>query len=823
MPDGGLTEVQAGLESLTGGPVKSIVLACILLLVAAASGQWLETTLALPDSFGGVVEPGCLAVDSIAGLVYVGGGQGGVSVIDGATLRRVGRLCPDGAVPAVLWNPDNNQVYCASYDANCVEVYDGASHEHMASVPVGVGPSELCYNPLEHKVYCANAGSLAQADSTVTIIDAEADTVLRTVIIGRTARYLCYNPTSNRVYCASLWGTLGVIDGPTDSVVRRHYVSQPVGLCHNPAGGKVYCSSNDPSQSGIRVFDAAADTATVFLPVRHDPGPVCCNPVNNRVYCAQRMGSSVIGFDGATNARACSIAVADNPSGLCYNPTGNKLYCSSRLTYDPKVTAIDCSTNAVLALIPTQSGPDVLCHLSAPDRVFCANRGGQSVTVIDGAADSLVGHVGVGGSPQALCHNSEMNKVYVADQARGAVVVFDAGTNRAVADVPVGKTPTALCYNPARNQVYCACAYAAPFEPDSVAVIDCALDSVVRHIPIGRIEVLTPYFLGCALLYNPTDDLVFCADCSSDSVTVIACSTGTVRGRFGVGDLPTAFVCVPDSDRVWCANFGSGSLSVLDGATGQPVGTVSVGSGPLALCYDSIGHKVYCACGQSGSVTVLDAVTAQVLTSVPINGILPSAVCFNATDNKVYCVNYGTEPADTLLTVIDCAADTVVAELGVGAGLCAVYHNPTNDKVYCVGEYSCTVAFVDGKTNALLGWVHSGSQPRELTWSPADNRTYVANFGGSSLTVVRDEFNGVETDPVGPHGPAHPSVTLIRDRLLLSASSLGTGHSSLLDASGRKVLDLTRGYNNVSALAPGVYFVRDEPGTAGVHKVTIVR
>jgi hypothetical protein len=45
--------------------------------------------------------------------------------------------------------------------------------------------------------------------------------------------------------------------------------------------------------------------------------------------------------------------------------------------------------------------------------------------------------------------------------------------------------------------------------------------------------------------------------------------------------------------------------------------------------------------------------------------------------------------------------------------------------------------------------------------------------------------------------------------------------ASLLDISGRKVLDLKSGANDVRALAPGVYFVREEP--QAIRKVIISR
>ena len=50
----------------------------------------------------------------------------------------------------------------------------------------------------------------------------------------------------------------------------------------------------------------------------------------------------------------------------------------------------------------------------------------------------------------------------------------------------------------------------------------------------------------------------------------------------------------------------------------------------------------------------------------------------------------------------------------------------------------------------------------------------------------------------------------------------------LLDITGRKVLDLRPGANDVRALAPGVYFLREEPQASSfkpqtVRKIVVTR
>jgi len=71
-----------------------------------------------------------------------------------------------------------------------------------------------------------------------------------------------------------------------------------------------------------------------------------------------------------------------------------------------------------------------------------------------------------------------------------------------------------------------------------------------------------------------------------------------------------------------------------------------------------------------------------------------------------------------------------------------------------------------------------------------------------------------------PQAPSHgPTATIVRGVLFLPRS-LQAASGSLLSADGRKVLNLKSGANDVSRLAPGVYFVC---GTHGTSKTVIQR
>ena len=86
-----------------------------------------------------------------------------------------------------------------------------------------------------------------------------------------------------------------------------------------------------------------------------------------------------------------------------------------------------------------------------------------------------------------------------------------------------------------------------------------------------------------------------------------------------------------------------------------------------------------------------------------------------------------------------------------------------------------------------------------------------------------------EQPPQQPVG-VQPSATVVRNVLFLPEATRHKTQaaSSLLDIGGRKVLDLKPGANDVRYLAPGVYFVREEPQAASskpqaVRKVIVTR
>ena len=111
----------------------------------------------------------------------------------------------------------------------------------------------------------------------------------------------------------------------------------------------------------------------------------------------------------------------------------------------------------------------------------------------------------------------------------------------------------------------------------------------------------------------------------------------------------------------------------------------------------------------------------------------------------------------------------------------------------------------------------------------AGNYAYVADFAAGLRVIEFYGGVGVEEGRQLTANSSRPTTTIARGYLHLSASGVKRGASSvLLDAAGRKVMELHAGANDVRRLAPGVYFIQEGLGIRGegpgkTRKVVVTR
>ncbi len=99
-------------------------------------------------------------------------------------------------------------------------------------------------------------------------------------------------------------------------------------------------------------------------------------------------------------------------------------------------------------------------------------------------------------------------------------------------------------------------------------------------------------------------------------------------------------------------------------------------------------------------------------------------------------------------------------------------------------------------------------------------------FDMARTGLYRRYQTGVEEGRKTPNAAREtPTATVVRGVLHLPVSSFGIRHSSLVDAVGRRLLDLRPGPNDVSHLSPGIYFIQStfDDRRSTMSKVVLAR
>ena len=400
-------------------------------------------------------------------------------------------------------------------------------------------------------------------------------------------------------------------------------------------------------------------------------------------------------------------------------------------------------------------------------------------------------------SPKAIAYDSVNDRVYVCGDIGNCVIVIDGATNQKLDRIAVPSGGSDVLWNPATGKLYHADSY-----NNSVTVIDCASNQVLRTIPVGS----SPREF-CLV---PGSNKLYCS-CGNGQVAVIDGTQDSLLGLIEVEPLDWSLCHNPRNGRIYSANSFGGTVSVIDCATDTVIATVPVGEGPEDVCYAGSNNSVYCGYGslaQNDTVAVIDGNSSAIVAKIVV-GSLPFALCYVARENAVYCANM----CDSTVTVIDCSTNQVTATIPVGMGSSALCLDPAHNKVYCGNYDADDVSVIDCATNQVVQRLPAGDAPGAFALNPTWNRVYVANDRDSTVTVYRDTSAPGVADARSVSGTVSGGPSIVRGVLTLPASGATT--HALLDRAGRVVMSLCPGANDVSHLAPGVYYLSEHPTSKG--------
>jgi hypothetical protein len=209
----------------------------------------------------------------------------------------------------------------------------------------------------------------------------------------------------------------------------------------------------------------------------------------------------------------------------------------------------------------------------------------------------------------------------------------------------------------------------------------------------------------------------------------------------------------------------------------------------------------------AGVAPAQDSLNCRFIGNWPFGGV--AAVALDSARNLAFV---GSGGGIYVLDVSVPASPVKLSEIGARGevyGLCYL------DSILYAGDGPAGLRVISVADPAHPAEVGYCSTPG-TAWGVAvsGDYAYVAD-DRAGLQIYQFYGGGIEETSNAEVRTALPMPTVVRGVLFLSeASSRKPQATSLLDNSGRKVLDLHPGANDVRALAPGVYFVGEAQAQA---------
>ncbi len=785
--------------------VALFVMCCML--YAPANSQVLETVIRLPDTLGPLNGPYHLACtdDPAFPRLYIGGesDSGGVIVADAITCKRLARI-PTGRVRTLCYVQPHRKLYVGRPGfADSVWVVDCATNQIVATVPVPGPVAAMLYDGRNDRLYCGG--------TTTSVIDCAADTVTSTIPVM--ASVFALNSADNKIYCGNSYGTLAVVDCYGDSVIASipRIAAGTGALQYNKTAKKIYAVSGDT----LFAVDARYDSVVAALGFAGLTSELACDEQRNRVYCVYTGHVASIDCTGDS----VLISISAGPAHMACNAARDLLY----LTYDsftPELDVLNGTTGQFVALAWLDGQSSGMSWSPGLDRLYCfPHLGNCLLAVVGGASNGVVGVVPLLMRVDELCLDSTENTLYfLYSSSAGCIGAADCSRNVVTSYMYAGAYPMAICYGPNNGRLYCG-TYAGPSVPGGVSVFDCSADTFVKRIPTSNsAEILR--------LHPALNKLYVASSYAPDIFEVIDCGLESIVGRIPLpGVYQKQVLLVPERNRL--VYLGAGYAATFDCLGDTVIADTMASLGGEDACYSSEDRKVFASYWES-SLKIIDIDNPAQVETLPGRLSANSVRFFYVPKaHKVYwCHNYEGYPGNSIFRVIDSRTNIVVDSFWAGRQVDGMCLDHTGDYVYCVAREDSAVLVLDTRADSVVATLGLPSMPR---WAPVlntqTNRIYVAQWDVSDgIPVIKDSMvvGLADLKPRLRFPEALPTVISRDVPLRITAVAM------LYDPSGRRVAVLWHGLNDISRVAPGVYFMREVPAQAqaqaqAVRKVVITR
>jgi DNA-binding beta-propeller fold protein YncE len=185
---------------------------------------------------------------------------------------------------------------------------------------------------------------------------------------------------------------------------------------------------------------------------------------------------------------------------------------------------------------------------------------------------------------------------------------------------------------------------------------------------------------------------------------------------------------------VFCPASGKGyilgdSAVIIDAAADTVIGARALPRFPSVFAYNPTLNRLYIGSTSRETLYVFDPDGDSVLHTVGV-GAAARCLLWDSAWNRVYV---GTDSDQ--LKVIDCTADTLLAEIPLGIDhVSTLALSTASHKLYCAGDPDTTLVVVSTDSLRTVGVVRGVTQPDTMVYNPLANRLYCP-LGDTMLVI----------------------------------------------------------------------------------------
>jgi DNA-binding beta-propeller fold protein YncE len=241
------------------------------------------------------------------------------------TATSISTLPGGGAVHGVVLMPSQNAAFVTRGEENTVDVFDPASLQQIARIPVADDADAILYDPSSKLVYVANGDA-----KLATLIDPDKRTTVATIALEAKPEYPALDTRTGLLY-QNLQDTSMVA---AINLVQRSIVGKwPLAPCEGPSGMAIdseqrrlfaVCSHN----ATLVVFDLERHQVITSLKIGGGPDSVAYDVTLHRIYAAGKSGKfDVVQQDGANTYRLLDqISTHYGAHTLVVDPTSHQVF-----------------------------------------------------------------------------------------------------------------------------------------------------------------------------------------------------------------------------------------------------------------------------------------------------------------------------------------------------------------------------------------------------------------------------------------------------------------------------------------------------------------